>query len=161
MDSQEVIFIGGIHGVGKSTYCNKKYNDTYAHVTASQLIKRGGESLIKANKKVTDIAKNQEILIRAIKEQLKINSKLVIDGHYCLLKENDLISLIDKEVFGSMRITKLILLISDPTQIRKRINKRDQNHWTSDFISSFQDKEVEHANSIASHLGLELFTVRV
>ncbi|MFT6793125.1 MAG: adenylate kinase [Rubritalea sp.] len=161
MNSSEVIFLGGIHGVGKTTYCKKNYDDDYSHVTASQLIKMDGEALINENKKVANIAKNQEILVKAITAQLKINSKLVIDGHYCLVKENNQISIIDKEVFTDMRITKLVLLISDPTQISQRINKRDRNIWTVEFISDFQNKEVEQANFIATDLNIELLTVRV
>ena len=65
---RKILFVGGIHGVGKSTLCDsicERMN--VAHHSASELISKFVKVSHSANKRVTDVGKNQDVLIAATK----------------------------------------------------------------------------------------------
>ncbi len=162
MDETEVIFVGGVHGVGKSTYCKTFFTPKgYTCVTASTLIKEASSTSINQSKKVNDIDRNQQILINAIENKLNKNNALVIDGHFTLINKQNEVTLIDKEVFFHMKLTRILVLKASPKLVMERLNMRDGSIWTLDFIKQFQIKEIAHAEKIASYLGLHLELVNL
>ncbi len=69
----ELIFLGGIHGVGKSHLCAKiSESCSVCHISASNSIRQHREISIK--KTVNDIDGNQNILIDEIKKMILIKN---------------------------------------------------------------------------------------
>ena len=66
-----IIFIGGIHGVGKGTICKEISLKTgLIHITASQILKWEDISNLD-NKRVENIASTQERLMIGLKNLIK------------------------------------------------------------------------------------------
>lgn len=62
-----MIFVGGIHGVGKIYFCEQiKKSLGFDYYTASQLIERQRGVQFDIDKKVTNINSNQVLLIEAL-----------------------------------------------------------------------------------------------
>lgn len=155
------VFIGGIHGVGKTTICKDCFIPlTYHWVTASSLINAYGAETDR-NKRVSNIKKNQEILIEQFSIEKKIYKRLILDGHYCLLNKNNQIEQIALDVFERMEFTNLILLKSDSENIVKRLSMRDTKQWDINFINQFQCQEERHAQYVSRELSIQLQTVIV
>lgn len=145
----KIIFIAGIHGVGKTTFCKKKnFKNVY---TASDLIKRYKN--IK-NKFTNKIFENQEILLEAI-AQIE-EKEIYLDGHFCLLDSYGNINELPLELYEKLDISKIILLIADPLEIKKRLEKRDKIKYNSTLLKKFQEKEIERAKYVSEKLNIKL-----
>ncbi|WP_338946726.1 AAA family ATPase [Fusobacterium canifelinum] len=145
----KIIFIAGIHGVGKTTFC-KKYELKNVY-TASELIKN---YKIIDGKLTKNIFENQDILIEAI-SQIK-EEKIYLDGHLCLLDFSGKIKELPLELYKKLNILEIILLISTPFKIQERLNKRDKTIYNVELLKKFQEKEIERAKYIAQELNIKL-----
>jgi len=87
--TRKIIFIGGIHGVGKSTLRKKITNvmDIQSY-SASSLIKSVSDLNFPSDKKIKGINKNQDLLIDAVDKYIDPNRYCLLDGHFCLLNQN-------------------------------------------------------------------------
>lgn len=150
-----VIFIGGVHGVGKTTFCQSLANITsYTHVTASQLIKEKNAATISENTKlVKDVDYNQKLLIAAVKERREVGQKLILDGHFTLQTANG-IQKIDLNVYQNLLLDTIAILTEDPDVIVKRIEQRDKKHSSVIDIANQQLLEISYAEAVASSLGV-------
>ena len=88
-----MIFISGVHGVGKSYFC-KLVKDSIgiASYSASKLIADKKQKGFSKDKLIPDIDENQQYLLQAI-DELRLSGKdFILDGHFCLLNaEGDII----------------------------------------------------------------------
>lgn len=87
----QVIFFGGIHGVGKSYFCTKLQNDfNVRYYSASEIIKQY-KTFLSTKKQINDIEMldNQQLLVQGLNYIKQSNEKLLLDGHFVLLDEND------------------------------------------------------------------------
>jgi adenylate kinase len=86
----KVFFIGGIHGVGKTTFCKQLITNlnNFKHLSASDIIKKYKNSDEFDTKRVKDIDKNQLLLINGLKKEKK-DSNILLDGHFVLLDKED------------------------------------------------------------------------
>ena len=84
-----IIFVGGVHGVGKTTFCQRLAAESgYSHFAASSLIKQKKETAISTvSKNVTDIPSNQELLLEAISDLEA--SIIILDGHFTIPDKNE------------------------------------------------------------------------
>lgn len=91
MNNSSIIFIGGIHGVGKSTVCQQICNKcNIEYLSASKLIKWSELSEDTKNKKVENLSFTQDRLVVGLRNAVQENKTYILDGHYCLLnKSND------------------------------------------------------------------------
>ena len=83
MRRRRIVFIGGVHGVGKTTLCNElaaRFN--IEHFSASNLIAREKEEEHLRNKQVENIAGNQDHLVVAINKYFNSTSWYLLDGHW-------------------------------------------------------------------------------
>jgi adenylate kinase len=81
-DLRDLIFIGGIHGLGKVTICRKICEQTdIVHITASEMLK-WNEISKPNNKKVVNIQNTQDRLITRLTNVLKNNERYLLDGHF-------------------------------------------------------------------------------
>lgn len=156
-----MIFIGGIHGVGKTYFCNQLRQmlnvPTY---TASELIVKRKKSSFSVDKKVKDIKHNQEYLIEAIEELHNEYSTFALDGHFCLLDENGKIVRLPEQTFVDLNPKAIVLLTEEPQIIMNRRKKRDGVDLCLNQIEEFQDEEVVYAQKIAKMLNIPFMIYR-
>ncbi|WP_159887025.1 ATP-binding protein [Paenibacillus puerhi] len=155
---KNLIFMGGIHGVGKTTFCNELSNRyPLSSFSASRIISDIKKQKFTSNKQITDIDKNQDFLIQGI-EQIESASIInIIDGHFCLIDKKNNISRIPKEIFTKLEPILLIVVIDSVNKIIDRLQTRDKLVYSPLFIESFQNEEIKYAKMIAEMLGKPLF----
>lgn len=152
----KMVFVGGVHGVGKSTICRDVFGTLgYECVTASSLISAYGQET-DHDKRVDHVEENQSILLNALDKAKAKNGRLLLDGHYSLINGQGEIKLIDVEVFRAMRPNHLILIKGKPDEIARRLQARDKKLWTESFLSKFQEAEEAHARHVAKDIGVPL-----
>ena len=151
-----IIFLGGIHGVGKTTMCEKFFAlSGYYCVTASSLIREYGTKP-DDSKKVGDITDNQAKLIRQLRIKKKSHNHILLDGHYCLIDDSKRICQIESDVFQKINPSCLFLLKGSPIKIASRLSRRDSMEWTEEFIEEFQKYEESHAKQLSFGLRIPL-----
>lgn len=154
-----VFFIGGVHGVGKSTCCQEVAERTgLEFFTASDLIKAEQKSAIGENSKaVLGTGLNQKLLIAGVRKRVKCNDKRVLlDGHFTLLQSSGEIILIEVNVFERLGLEGIAVFRDDPAAIYSRRQKRDGKACSSTEIRIHQDREIDYAHIVSSHLGIPI-----
>lgn len=130
------IFVGGIHGTGKSFFAARRAIDLgIDHVSASDIIYN--QRVI--SKRVEDINRNQNALVEGFYTLPK--GKYILDGHYTLLDRNSDIKRVPINVFSMLRPKKMILLVSDIEKIYRRLIDRDGIEYSLDILKKMNDEE--------------------
>lgn len=160
----KILFIGGVHGVGKSTACSQVADElSCLHVRASDLIRQERSHAIAINRKlVEDVNGNQELLLQGF-DRLKSSSTtecILLDGHYALRDSSKTIQLLPVTVFQGLRVSELVCLENDPSVIAKRIQDRDGESISIEDVSELQKAEIQHAHAISTELNLPLSILR-
>ena len=153
---ESFVFLGGIHGVGKTTVCKRIFIPAgYRCVTASALIKAHGIRSDE-NKRVENVANNQAALIEQLVVEKTHHNRLFLDGHYCLINSKDTFEPIDIDVFRMINPCAFILLKGCPAEIAQRLKSRDGKKWDQSFVEQFQMAEEQHAQYISHELNIPL-----
>lgn len=153
-----LIFIGGIHGVGKTYLCKEisiKLN--LKHYSASELISRVKKELFSRNKYIDNIDKNQNILLESINKYIDVNQWFLLDGHFCLLNKEGKIIKVPEKTFCELSPKGIIVLKDSAERIISRLNKRDNMEYELSLIQSFQEVELDYSREIAHELNVPLF----
>lgn len=151
-----LLFVGGIHGVGKSTICQRALAPLgYQCETASSLIAAHGLR-IDSDKRVGNIADNQTALLEQLQSTRKQYSRLVLDGHFTLISKQGNIEPIEPNVFKAMNPSRLILVKGDILEISRRLALRDGNGWDGPFLEKFQIAEEAQARFVSETLRVPL-----
>ncbi len=150
----EIIFIGGIHGVGKTTLCNQILKEIdINHYSASALIKRSDKELINdKSKRVVNINKNQDKLIIAIDNYVDKTKAYLLDGHFCLLNSDQKITKVSEKVFKKISPTSIVIVYDNIKNIQYKNNNRDAINYDEKLLDDFQDKESVYSKYIAEKL---------
>lgn len=152
-----MIFVSGIHGVGKTYFCTMiKKQLNISSYSASELISKRGKKKLSSDKRTSEIALNQIYLEEAINELNKDSKKFILDGHFCLLDSDQKISRIPREVFFTLKPDLIVLLKEKSFVIAARRLQRDGVVVDEDFISTFQQEEEIYAKEIANQLEINL-----
>jgi adenylate kinase len=156
-----VIFVSGIHGVGKGTQCQLYSQCTgIPWYSASSIIKTEKQSAIAVNTKaVEDPIENQNLLLRGVRRVLTSIPTILLDGHFTVLDSQNSIVRIDVEVFVQLQLQGIVVLKDSPFKICDRLRKRDGRKWAVDNVSSHQQEEITHAQMVATKLTVPLFIV--
>lgn len=153
-----MIFVSGIHGVGKSYFCSlvkaQLHIDAYQ---SSKLISERKDEHFSKDKKVSDIDNNQDYLIQAVEELNLLGQPYLLDGHFCLQDENGKITRISKQVFIDLKPHALILLTEKPEIIIDRRKNRDGLDVEIAGTEKFQEEERRYSREIALELGIPLY----
>lgn len=152
-----MIFVSGIHGVGKTYFCNIiKERLNLQSYTASHLIAARRKEGFSENKFVSNIDDNQNLLVAAIKELRKAEKEFILDGHFCLLNESGEITRIPLETYMLLKPNAIILLTEKPEIIAARRLQRDNVFQDVSEITVFQEEEERYAKEIAEQLNISL-----
>lgn len=159
MNNRKIIFVGGIHAVGKGTFCEKLSNKlNFIHLSASQVLKWEEISDLD-NKKVQDFSTTQERLLTNLNKIIKPNKKYLLDGHFTLLNSFGEPEKIDESTFVGIQPESIILLTCKPKIIFERLKERDDKIYNLSVLEKMQELEVEHAKYISNILDIPLFNV--
>jgi len=155
-----LIFVGGVHGAGKSTLCRRwSHRLNCDHLTASDLIKSRPTAGIPDQKAVTNVPLNQQRLIEAVRARAPYRRAILLDGHYCLRSSYGSIEAISIRVFQELSPAALVLVAGEAEVIHERLQERD--HWSPGIpvIIEMLSAERSHADNVSVELGLPLFTI--
>lgn len=159
-----VIFVGGVHGVGKSTCCAEVAQATGClHVTASEIIRRERAGAISASGKlVADIEGNQGLLVQgfwSLRSEVGAAS-ILLDGHFAMRDGSGHIQPVDVDVFSALGVDHLVCLADAPHLIAARIAQRDGCTPIERDIADLQVAELQNARLVATALGMPFTFLR-
>lgn len=155
---KRIIFIGGVHGVGKTNFCQKLSGQFDAeHVTASDLIRR--HIKLSKNKTVADIENNQLILAQELSRHQTDRQTLLLDGHFCLQNSTSDIQDVPLSTFEAISPYAIILLEDAPSSIVTRLSNRDKQIHHLDLISTLQNRELKRAHFVSETLNIPIRVV--
>jgi len=153
-------FIGGIHGVGKGTICNKVCEQTgIVHLTASELLKWNEISVID-NKNVENIQNTQDRLIAGLKNATKTKEPYLLDGHFCLFNAEGIVEKVPLETFVKIAPKSVSVVTNNVKLIKQRLEERDNKKYDFDVLDNMQNTEREYAKEIAIHLDIPIVEIK-
>ena len=145
-----MVFISGVHGVGKSYFCNMAKKRLGINTfSASQLIKERKRSEFSREKLIPDIDDNQQYLLMAIQDLNATDPNYLLDGHFCLLNAEGQITRIPKDIFIKLNPNAIVLLTEKPNIIAERRRNRDGIAQCANNIQQFQKMETAYAREVA------------
>lgn len=153
-----IVFVAGVHAVGKTTAC-KYIEKTLGAIiySASALIKEENKGIIYGdNKIVFDLMGNQGFLIRAVKKKLKLYKNFILDGHFTLIQNSGVVQNVPIEVFSNLPIDLIVLCYDSPINISERSCARDKVALSVEFIEKMQNLEIDHAKMVSNKLNIPL-----
>jgi adenylate kinase len=153
----KTVFVGGIHGVGKTTFCSEFARECeFLHLTASQLIESQKRSAVSGPQKIVrDLDENQGHLVNGLNAFRSHEGFVLLDGHFTLLNESNVVP-IPEGVFREISPVLLVVLKGDVQKIIARRLQRDSEKCDPVRITEHQEKEIAHAKSLAASLGVRL-----
>lgn len=154
-----IIFVGGIHGVGKTELCRIISQHLHMdHVSASDLIRNAGRMVNNNQKRVDKIAENQDFLLSGLNAYKSCSSALLLDGHFCLIDKQGNIQPIPQTTFDNIAPKAVLVLIDEAETIRERLKIRDGISYSLDLIANFQEYEINHASQVCKNLNIPCLT---
>ncbi|AZB09304.1 AAA family ATPase [Chryseobacterium sp. G0162] len=154
--SGKIFFIGGIHGVGKSTICKSICKDlNLKYLSASQLLK-WDESEDPKNKKVSNILQMQNKLIIGLKLNTDVNKNYLLDGHYCLLNKKNKVQPVPHDTFIQINPINLNIILGNVSEISTRLQNRDNIVYSIELLKKFQNYELSYAQELSKKLNIDL-----
>jgi adenylate kinase len=155
-----LIFIGGIHGVGKGTICDRICLQTdFVHITASEIL-RWNEISKPDNKKVENIQSTQDRLIAGLDKALKKNENYLLDGHFCLFNSEGQVEKVPMETFEKIAPKLIVIVTTKIDLIKGRLEKRDKKGYDFDLLKSMQTSEKEYAQQISLELDVPFVEIK-
>lgn len=152
-----IAFIGGIHGVGKSTVCRQICDAlNLDYLSASDLLKWKEINEDVRNKKVSSISATQDRLLSGLTNMVQKDKNYLLDGHYCLLSIGNDVVEVPADTFKGINPISLNIIVGDIAEICNRLEKRDQRPYDYDLLMKMQDSELDYANRLSKTLGLTL-----
>ncbi len=153
-----IIFIGGIHGVGKSTICHHICSElNIEYLSASELLKWKDINENAENKKVENIPFTQNRLITGIKETVQKDKKYLLDGHYCLFNKDNEVENISLDTFKQIKPIAFILISGDISEIKQRLETRDNKPYEYKLLEHLQNSELAYSKSLSEILNIPLY----
>lgn len=157
----KIIFIGGIHGVGKGTICKKLAQQVgIEHLSASEVLKWSEVKDDVTDKRVDDIPNTQDRLVSGLKEMTNANDWYLLDGHYCLFDKENEVSRVPMETFQSISPVLISIVVGEPRVIVEQLAGRDGQKYSVAKLEEMQREEIDYANVISSSLHVPLLEVR-
>ena len=155
-----IIFIGGVHGVGKTTICSRICQEIGAeHLVASDIIKKvagKNREVTVDGKRVANVAQNQDLLLIGLSDILVSGKRYLLDGHFTLMSPDNKTRPIPLETFRGIGPKALILLSDEHGAIAIRLLARGGAKFDASLIAEMQEAEISHAKKVAADLNKPL-----
>lgn len=151
-----IAFIGGVHGVGKSTLSiavAKTLQLSYA--SAGKLIAGAKSHSAASGKRVDDVDDNQNVLASAI-EALPGSAPIILDGHFTVLDHLGEPSKIPEAIYSLLAPKCVVILTEDPKQIFERLFARDGKGIPVDTLEAMQRLEIGYGKQICARHSIPL-----
>lgn len=156
---RNIIFMGGIHGVGKSTICKNLCHElNIEYLSASNLLKWSEINEELSNKKVQSIPDTQDRLIEGLRNTVLKDKFYLLDGHYCLLNSDSKVLNIPLKTFIQIKPIVLNLILGDIDEIKKCLEVRDKKPYDYSLLKNFQNFELKYAEYLSKYLNIPLTT---
>lgn len=157
---KNIIFLAGIHGVGKNFMLDKiKFSKPIIHLSASEVLKWNKISENPSDKKVSSISSTQNLLIENLKKIVKNKQYYLLDGHLTLLNKAGKIERIPEDTFFKINPISIIVKTAEPKSIYERLKQRDNREWEINKIISMQNEEIKYAKEIALKLDIPFYQI--
>lgn len=156
-----LIFLGGIHGSGKTYLLASKPQSLNLEIlTASEILKWNDYSKQPNSKLVASIQNTQSRLVNNLSKITERNGKYLLNGHFCLLNKNKIIEKVPKETFDIISPKSLYLKVAEPSIISTRLQDRDKKLWSLKLIKDMQDMEISYARELSQFFNIELYIIQ-
>lgn len=155
----KVVFVGGVHGVGKSSMCAEAAVRMGAmHLTASTLIREAKQDAIAAaGKRAADVSGNQELLLKRFAERTStVNTVVLLDGHYTILNAQGEAVRLEADLFAALGVSTFLCVLGDSKAIAGRLADRDGHGPSTEEVALLQQVELDQATQVARQQGAEL-----
>jgi adenylate kinase len=160
MKTREVVFLGGIHGVGKSTLADQCKELRVEHLRASDLIRKASsDARFDAAKRVKDVEGNQGILVRAFEQATADGGRFLLDGHFTLFNAVGSIERVPLQTFEALAPQAVGVVIDDAEEISSRLSKRDGRCPDTKVLAQMLDEELSHATIVSKSLDIQLAVI--
>jgi adenylate kinase len=158
--SKKLLFIGGVHGSGKTTIGTKAAVRLGADFkSCSQIIRTERQTQSVSTPGIADVEINQQALIAGIKRLKHSDVTVMLDGHFTLKTITDGIQPIPLLVFEAMLPDVLFLVETSSSSICSRLTSRDGVITPESEIRIHQEHERRCATLASRHLGLPLIVL--
>lgn len=148
-----IAFIGGIHGVGKSTISKAIVDElSLTHLSASEVLKWKEINADEKNKKVKDVFETQNRLITGLQYIIVPSSYYLLDGHFILLDKDGNLNQVPFQTFRDISPILIAVVICDVSVIMKRLGERDSKTYDYNTLNEMQKAEVAYAKEVAAKL---------
>ena len=152
-----MIYVGGIHGAGKTTFCQEVQKVTgIPFFSASSLIKARRNLDFPASKYAADMETDRQCLLDAVQDLRRNGEEFLLDGHFCLLNAEGTVTRLPYDTFQRLQPDIMVLLREEPSVIAKRLKERDSVERSISAIHAFQDEEVRYAEETAKQMHIPL-----
>ena len=156
---EQIFFIAGVHGTGKTTLCSSvKKHLKIPHYSCSTIIREQSEKKSNLSKIARDVEANQPSLTSFIQNGIH-EPAIVFEGHFSLFTASHTPHPIAYDIFDTMNIKSVLLLTCEPDVIVDRIFKRDLKHHPVDKIADLQNLERKQAETYCKLRKIEIIEV--
>jgi adenylate kinase len=156
----DLIFIGGVHGVGKGTICREICKQTnLVHISASEVLKWSEISNL-TNKRVDNIQDTQDRLIVGLTKVIEENKSYLLDGHFCLFNSSESVEKVPIRIFEKIAPRLIAVVTTDVALIKKRLEKRDGKTYSLDLLECMQNTEKIYAKEISLAIRIPFVEVK-
>ncbi len=166
---QPIVFVGGVHGSGKSTLCRYLAGALpAAHVTDGALIREAASAahvvtVGAQNKAVPDVDANQAVLLRglsAFQARTADDSRVVLlDGHFTLMNPSGEIVDVPSEVFAAIAPIAVLLVETDTGVVQRRLAARAPDAPAANVIAALAARERYRASATAEALRVPILSL--
>lgn len=145
---KKIIFISGVHGVGKG-YILKKISEDFSFpcYSASSLIKSFNNHCDE-NKVVANVSENQNLLLSSINHNVK-EKIFVLDGHSVLINSSNEFEKVDLNIFKDLNLCAIVNIYDEPSKIVERLKSRDNKIYEEKYIEDFQNEELSYSLNLS------------
>ena len=166
---QPIVFVGGVHGSGKSTLSRYLAGALpAAHVTAGGLIREAASAdhvvtVGAQGKMVPDVDANQAVLLRGLSAfQARTSDDprpLLLDGHFTLMNPEGEIVEVPAKVFAVIAPVAVLLVEADAAVVHRRLAERAPEAPSADVIAALAARERARATATAGALQVPIFSL--
>lgn len=162
--NRKLVFVGGIHGVGKTTVCRTSCVELgLNYLSAGELIKqnkiRRAQQDLDDGKRVANIDGNQDALTIELDSVIAAGQSYLLDGHFTLFDSRGQVDRIPLETFQKIHPKAVIVLTDAPEEISRRLFERDKTRYPTTLLARMQHEELRHASLVAETLGIRIHEI--